>query len=197
MSKTHDITVPTNNKEAAITDPHTETAGMTEFLADFAALNVNTSKSSSTPPSKYNTKKQRSYSAPDFIDDFSEEDESVQHQSFLIGQNVYNQILRILPSMIQAAVSEQDVTDKQNILPSAEKIKIDLKQVKSKQDELKRKLQGYSNKVDKWTNRVKLVEDSVEKLEKGGDPSQTQIILTEQLAEVQTLKTNLENCASM
>ena len=142
---------------------HNLSRDMVQFVADFASLNVkeNASKSPSN--------KQRCNSEPEYSNVFFSIDETTQHQSFLIVQSVFNNILRILPSMIEEHLQQNSSLVTPNELPIKD-IKADIKSIKKNQTELRNKLQGYDQQIKTIGEKIKklpnenMLKNEVEKL---------------------------------
>ena len=84
--------------------PGNHSQDMLQFTADFAALTVNGAKQPNGIPSKVpDTESNACHSstAQDFPTVFGDVNNELQHQSFLIGQSVFNQIILLLPAMIE------------------------------------------------------------------------------------------------
>ena len=175
MSSTKGITTlqlqgsPDAKSEVVIHDaPNNISSDLTLFTEDFAALNIKeNSPSSSIKASSvkhYNVQEKVhhvSTNTDEFAHDLIYPDSSVQQQSYIIRQSILNQLLLILPSMIDERLEEY--SNLESPLPT-DTLKTDIGNIRKKQNDLQNELRGYKTKTDVMVDRIKAIENSLKSM---------------------------------
>lgn len=129
-----------------------------KVTADFASMSMNSDKTKKTRHTSEPTPTLDSPSV--FQYDLQEQDQ----QSFLIGQSVFNQIMTMLPSMIEHHLSQHSCHESKEIKTN-EKYEKELEKVKKYQKELISKLKGYNKQTEGWIEKSKKLQTKVDELQ--------------------------------
>ena len=132
----------TDATAATLLSPNSSIA---EFTANFASLTVGESKP-------------RHNSEPAGLNS------TLDQESYLIGQTVFNNIMMQLPDIINHHL-EQTSTPNSKQMKSIESQNKELKKIKTKQNDLEKRLVGLTTRMDIWTEKVKETKTSFDNLQ--------------------------------
>ena len=164
---------------------HNVSAELRQLTEDFGALVVKENAATSSTEKLYKTMNKISTSSHDYSNVFIDEDPEVQQQSYLIGQAVYNQVLFVLPSLIDERLKEYSTTESPSLPIDA--IQNDIRKIIREQTTLQNMVNGYQKKIETWTQRIVSIENSQKKIDA------VEKRLYEELEELKQVKIQLED----
>lgn len=121
----------------------------------------------------------------------------------LIGQSVFNQILMLLPGMIEQQLA--NATIDQSPPQSLEFVQTEMRKIKSKQVDLENKLNGHKKQVETWKTKVNNLEMNINEQQNAIDTltqeangnfnpeneTELRTLLNKNLKEIKNMKNNL------